>query len=101
MYIKEPVCSYRYNDPEDVDFPKIISPEHTALLMIDMQNDFCPPDGKFAQAGRDATEILNIVPACKKLLEAARAAGVFVVHIQQSTLPGQQSDNGGWLAFKT
>ena len=101
MYVKEPARSYRYNDPEDADFSKIIAPEHTALLMIDMQNDFCSPEGKFAQAGRDATEILNIVPACKTLLEAARAAGVFVVHIQQSTLPGEQSDNGGWLAFKT
>ena len=54
MYVKKPAHSYRYNDPEDIDFPKIIAPEHTALLMIDMQNDFCSPEGKFAQAGRDA-----------------------------------------------
>ena len=101
MYVKAPAESYKYNDAADVDFAKIIDPRHTALLMIDMQNDFCSPEGKFAQAGRDASSIIEIIPACRKLLDAARAANVFVVHIQQSTLPGEQSDNGGWLAFKT
>ncbi len=101
MYEKIPVPSFRYNDPEDADLGKILDPAHTALLMIDMQNDFCSPEGKFAQAGRDSSEIIQIVPTCKKLLGAARGANVFVVHIQQCTLPGGQSDNGGWLAFKT
>ena len=101
MYMKENEKCYRYNDAEDADFTKIVDPKHTALLMIDMQNDFCSPKGKFAQAGRAADSIIEIVPACRKLLEAARQANVFVVHIQQSTLPGEQSDNGGWIAFKT
>ena len=41
MYMKEPEKCYRYNDAEDADFTKIVDPKHTALLMIDMQNDFC------------------------------------------------------------
>ena len=101
MYEKEPAKSYRYNDPQDADLGKILDPRHTALLMIDMQNDFCDKEGKFAQARRDASDVIRIVPRCKELLESARSANVMVVHIQQSTLPGQQSDNGGWLAFKT
>ena len=40
MYMKEPEKCYRYNDAEDADFTKIVDPKHTALLMIDMQNDF-------------------------------------------------------------
>lgn len=94
MYQKQPSESYR--TPE-----KILAPAHTALLMIDMQRDFCDDDGKFAQAGRDNTAIKGIIPNCQALLEAARAKGIFVVHLQQVTLPHQQSDNGGWLAFKT
>ena len=39
MYMKEPEKCYRYNDAEDADFTKIVDPKHTALLMIDMQND--------------------------------------------------------------
>lgn len=101
MYEKERISSYKYNDAADADLAKILDPKHTALLMIDMQNDFCSPKGKFAQAGRDCSATEAIVPTCQKLLESARAANVFVVHIQQSTLPGGQSDNGGWIAFKT
>lgn len=101
MYEKKLAKSYKYNDPQDIDLSNILDPRHTALLMIDMQNDFCSPDGKFAKAGRDASGIIEIVPKCKELLESARAANVMVIHIQQSTLPGEQSDNGGWLAFKT
>lgn len=101
MYEKGPVFSYKYNDPADSDLSKILAPKHTALLIIDMQNDFCASEGKFAQSGRDCTATQEIIPTCKRLLDAARAAGVFVVHIKQSTLPGGQSDTGGWLAFKT
>lgn len=101
MYQKKPTVSYRYLDPADADLPKILDPAHTALLIIDMQNDFCLPEGKFAQSGRDCSATEQIIPTCRRLLDAARSANVLVVHIQQSTLPGCQSDNGGWLAFKT
>ena len=80
MYEKEPAKSYRYNDPQDADLGKILDPRHTALLMIDMQNDFCDKEGKFAQAGRDASDVIRIVPRCKELLESARSANVMVVH---------------------
>lgn len=101
MYEKKRAVSYRYNDAADADLDRILAPDHTALLLIDMQNDFCSQEGKFAKAGRDASDIIKIIPKCRELLDAARAAGVMVVHIQQSTLPGEQSDTGGWLAFKT
>jgi len=101
MYQKPKAAVYKYNDQKDVDLENIVLPKHTALLMIDMQNDFCSKEGKFAKAGRDPSAIMDIIPACKSLLEAARKANVFVVHVQQTTLPGEQSDNGGWLAFKT
>lgn len=100
MHSKEAEVVYKYNDASNADLSQILLPKHTALLMIDMQNDFCSADGKFAQSGRDCSPIQEIIPDCRKLLEGARKAGVFVVHIQQSTLPDGQSDSGGWLAFK-
>lgn len=90
---KEAGC---YREPE-----KILEPGHTALILVDMQEDFCSQDGKFAQAGRDISAVQAIIPNCEALLTGAREAGVFVVHLQQCTLPGQKSDSGGWLAFKT
>ena len=79
MYMKEPEKCYRYNDAEDADFTKIVDPKHTALLMIDMQNDFCSPKGKFAQAGRAADSIIEIVPACRFTFSKVRCRGSRVI----------------------
>ena len=101
MYKKRPEVKYPYNNPSPEALKEILSPEHTALILIDMQNDFISDQGKFALGGRDSSEVKAIVPKCAELLEAARKAGTFVVHIQQTTLPDDQSDCGGWLAFKS
>lgn len=101
MYKKKETRCFQYNDPSAEQLREVLSPQHTALLMIDMQNDFISAEGKFALGGRDSSAIQKIVPTCRELLDAAREAGVFVVHIQQATLPGGQSDGGGWLAFKS
>lgn len=101
MYKKMKTDVYQYNNPDAAELKRILAPDKTALIMIDMQNDFVDDKGKFALGGRDASQIKKIVPTCKNLLEAARKAGVFVVHIQQTTLPDEESDTGGWLAFKT
>lgn len=80
---------------------EIIAPEHTALIIVDMQRDFCCDDGVFAQAGRDISLVKSIVSPMQKLLKVCREKNVFVVHIQQATLPKGQSDGDAWLAFKT
>ena len=80
---------------------KIVDPEHTALLVVDLQNDFCSPDGLYAKAGRDVSGVQKIIPNVKKLLDAAREIGAFVVFLQQVTLPYTLSDSGAWLAYKT
>jgi len=60
-----------------------IEPGHTALLMIDMQNDFVHDEGVFVKDfGKTNRSIKPIVPQCRKLLSAARAAGVAVVHLR-------------------
>jgi len=56
-------------------------PRHAALVVVDMQNDFCHPDGVMARRGEDVSHNLAIVPAIRSLLDAARAAGVLVVHV--------------------
>ena len=80
---------------------QIIAPEHTALIIVDMQKDFCYDDGKFALAGRDITAVKSIIMPLQKLLFLCRQKGVFIIHIQQTTLPHGYSDNDAWTAFKT
>jgi nicotinamidase-related amidase len=83
------------NEPHE-----ILAPRHTALIVIDMQNDFVSDTGKVAAAGNDPSAIQAIVPALERLLEGARAAGVLVVHIETIVLAGHRSDSDSWLYSK-
>jgi nicotinamidase-related amidase len=56
-------------------------PAHTALLLVDLQNDFCDPEGAIAKRSEDVSFITDTLPAIQELLEGARTAGVQVVHI--------------------
>jgi ureidoacrylate peracid hydrolase len=56
-----------------------LAPGRSALIVVDMQNDFCAPGGYVANLGRDVTACAAIVPAVNALVDAARADGVPVV----------------------
>lgn len=75
-----------------------VAPVRTALLIVDMQHDFCDPDGAAARAGRDVTGIRQAVPKVQDLLAAARQSDVLVCHVGLWTLPDHRSDSGPWLA---
>lgn len=75
-----------------------IDPLHTALVMIDMQKDFCLEGFGAHAAGRDISAARAIVPAVKRLLTCARSAGVCVAHVGFLTLANHGSDSGPWLA---
>ena len=65
------------------DFEDRIDPAHSAVLVVDIQNDFCAPDGylgrKFGcdEAANEALAARNVA-----LTDAARAAGALIVWIQ-------------------
>lgn len=52
---------------------------HPALLIIDMQNGFCHPDGCFGKLGMPVSNHLAIVPAINKLRAASHAAKMPVI----------------------
>jgi ureidoacrylate peracid hydrolase len=63
--------------------PDQINPTHTALVMVDMQNDFVHDDGIFVkQWGKTNQWIRPIVPNCSRLLSAARGSGVIAIHLR-------------------
>jgi nicotinamidase-related amidase len=59
----------------------------TALLIIDMQRDFCAPGGYAEQAGMDVQMLRTPLPLIRRLLAAARAAGHLVVHTREGHRP--------------
>ena len=36
---------------------ELVDPKHTALIVVDMQNDFCHPKGAFAKRGSDLSMV--------------------------------------------
>lgn len=54
-----------------------VAPRHTAVLVVDMQNDFCAPGGYVERVvKKDATPCRRIAGPVNQLVAAARAAGV-------------------------
>lgn len=58
------------------------APERAALIVVDVQNDFCHPDGVSAMKGHDVGAAVEMVPRLQNLVHEARQAGVLVVFIQ-------------------
>src|SRR5215217_8048470 len=71
---------------------------HTALLIVDMQKDFCLEGFGAHRAGRDLGAARRALPSIAGLLAAARETGVRVAHVGFSTLADHASDSGPWLA---
>lgn len=70
--------------PESFDLRSIADPDHTALIIIDPQHDFCSPEGAMAQRfGFDMKEINEAVPRLNDFIEACRSAGVLVVWVRE------------------
>lgn len=56
-----------------------LDPATTALVLIDMQNDFCATDGFYARIGRDISGLNAVIGPIGGLLARARDQGVHVV----------------------
>ena len=73
---------FPYGPPEGllIELEDILDPAHTALITIDMQNDFINPDGKVAGWGTDVAPSRAVIPTINKMIVKAREAGAMVVY---------------------
>lgn len=69
--------------PDAVDF----DPGKSAVIVVDMQNDFGSEGGMFHRAGIDITPISNAVEPTRQVLAAARRAGIPIVYLQMQHRP--------------
>lgn len=70
------------SNPEgDPHLSKILSADWAALLVVDVQNDFCHQDGFFGKLGMDMNAVQNAARRIAKLLPIARRAGVPVIFV--------------------
>jgi ureidoacrylate peracid hydrolase len=59
-----------------------VDPKHAALIVVDMQNDFCAVGGMMSNEGFDISEVQRTASRLPALLAAARSAGVLVVFVR-------------------
>jgi len=58
-------------------------PSTVALIIIDMQRDFVYPGGFGEVLGNDTSLLLKAVAPTKKVLAAARKAGLYIIHTRE------------------
>jgi ureidoacrylate peracid hydrolase len=59
-----------------------VDPGHSALLLVDVQNDFAAENGAMHREGRDVSLCQAMIPRLETMLEAARTAGAHIVWIR-------------------
>ena len=69
-----------------------ISPEHAAVIVVDVQNDFCHEDSPFTRYRSNLDGVQATVRQLDRFLGAARDAGVPVIFIRNITRPGSQTE---------
>jgi ureidoacrylate peracid hydrolase len=75
-----------------------VDPSHTALVVVDMQNDFCAPGGMMDREGNDLGAVQQMAAALPRLLAEARSAGALVVFVRNVyTSDGNRYLSDVWL----
>ncbi len=62
--------------------------QRSALLVIDMQHDFCSPGGYVDHSGADVKMLRRPIPIIQTMLEAARRVGLLVIFTREGHRPG-------------
>ncbi len=81
------------------ELSEIVDPAHTALVIVDMQRDFCCSGGSFDQLGVDLSMYPPVIERIGELLGSARDAGVLAIFIQMTVLANQASDSSAQIRF--
>src|SRR5882757_3167959 len=83
----EPATSAARLTVPAMPYPFELDPATTALVIIDMQRDFLLPGGFGESLGNDVSMLTKVVEPLGKVLAAARALGMTVIHTREGHRP--------------
>lgn len=81
------------------ELEELADPDHTALVVVDMQRDFCTPGWAFDRLGVDLSMYPSMIPRLARLIEGARAADVLLIYVQMTVLPNRVSESPAQIRF--
>ena len=61
---------------------ELVFPDHTALVVVDMQNDLVSKEGFLAQEGQDVGGNRSIIAPLQGLIESARNVHIPIIYVQ-------------------
>jgi len=76
------------------DLARLIDPAKAVVIVVDVQNDFCRPEGALGKAGAPTADAMAMIPTLQRFLSAARDAGTPVVWLQ--TIHEDATDSDPW-----
>lgn len=74
-------------DPYPWPFDGQWHPKNTAIVVIDMQTDFCLPGGYCDAMGADISATGAVIAPIRRLLDRVRSAGFHVIHTREGHRP--------------
>ncbi|MBM7570222.1 cysteine hydrolase family protein [Aquibacillus albus] len=78
------------------NWTEIVDLKKSAVIVVDMQNDFCHPDGALSLNGGDVSKCEEIVFHTQKLIDYAHMANILVFFIK--TTHDETTDSKVWLS---
>lgn len=81
------VSASRQTTIEATPQPITMDTAQTAVIVVDMQNDFCSKGGMFDRAGCDISVVQKAVGPARRVLSAARQAGLKIVYLKMGFRP--------------
>ncbi len=73
-----------------------VDPKHAAIIVVDIQNDFCHDDGALGKRGLDMGDIQQMARNVKGLIQQAHRFNVPVIYIQ--TKQNTWTNSETWIA---
>jgi len=72
----------------------LLTKTQKALVLVDVQNEFCDQEGVFGKKGMDLSPITNMMVALNRLVGSAREKGIPVVFVQN--IEDENTDSFAW-----
>ena len=79
--------TYIKSDPYPWPYNGALRPDNTALIIIDMQTDFCGKGGYVDHMGYDLSLVQAPIEPIKAVLAAMRAKGYHIIHTREGHRP--------------